>query len=210
MSPTPGKRSSSGLRVRGSITRPSVTPGVILKTARRLFAQRGFDAVTVREIAAACGLTLPSIYHFFENKEQLYRGCLAAVLEAAAQTLQAALSEHASAHQRVERFTLALCTLLAEDGELLGFVQHENLRHPGWITASPLGPPLLACVELIDSCDATPRGMHAAESILAHALGQAIVRQAFGPAPWQAGSPDEIARSTRWIVTAACPDPAPK
>jgi AcrR family transcriptional regulator len=50
----------------------------ILRNARRLFAQDGYDRVSMDRIAAACGLTKPVLYYYFEHK----RAVLLAVLEA--------------------------------------------------------------------------------------------------------------------------------
>ena len=49
----------------------------ILLVAERLFAERGFNDVAVRDIAAAAGVTHPLIYYYWASKEDL----LAAVLE---------------------------------------------------------------------------------------------------------------------------------
>jgi TetR/AcrR family transcriptional regulator, repressor of fatR-cypB operon len=43
----------------------------ILRTALRLFAQKGVEAVTVREIAAAAGYTNPALFKFFATKDAL-------------------------------------------------------------------------------------------------------------------------------------------
>ena len=50
----------------------------ILHHALRLFAARGYDAVSVQEIVEAAGVTKPTLYHYFENK----RGLLDALLNA--------------------------------------------------------------------------------------------------------------------------------
>ena len=43
----------------------------ILTEATRLFAQRGFAATSLQDIARATGLTRPALYHYFANKEAL-------------------------------------------------------------------------------------------------------------------------------------------
>jgi AcrR family transcriptional regulator len=53
------------------------TRDVILDTAERHFAERGFDGVSVREIAADAGLkNQASLYHHFRNKRDLYEAVL--------------------------------------------------------------------------------------------------------------------------------------
>ena len=49
----------------------------ILTVAERLFAERGYDHVSVRDVAAAAGVTHPLIYYHWGSKREL----LAAVLE---------------------------------------------------------------------------------------------------------------------------------
>lgn len=48
------------------------TEAKILDTAEQLFASRGFDAVSTKQLATAAGVTIGAIYHHFENKEALY------------------------------------------------------------------------------------------------------------------------------------------
>lgn len=48
----------------------------ILETAHELFAQRGYNAVTMDEVAAAVGVTKPLLYNYWGNKEHLYVACL--------------------------------------------------------------------------------------------------------------------------------------
>src|SRR5580704_18988421 len=47
------------------------TPDRILKTAERLFAERGFNGVSVRELAAAANVNIASIGYHFRSKEGL-------------------------------------------------------------------------------------------------------------------------------------------
>lgn len=58
------------------------TRDVILDAAERRFADRGFDGVSVREIAADAGLkNQASLYHHFRNKKSLYEAVLARGLD---------------------------------------------------------------------------------------------------------------------------------
>jgi len=48
--------------------------------ARALFAERGFEGVSVDEIAAAAGLTKGAVYYQFKDKTDLFRAACEAVL----------------------------------------------------------------------------------------------------------------------------------
>lgn len=60
----------------------------ILDAARRMFVQRGYDATTMRAIAAKIGYTPTAIYHHFEDKEALVAELSALDFRAFAQALR--------------------------------------------------------------------------------------------------------------------------
>jgi AcrR family transcriptional regulator len=63
-----------------------------LETARIMFAERGFAAVTMDEIAAEVGVTKPLLYAYFGNKEGLYLACMEPAAEALVDTVAAAVA----------------------------------------------------------------------------------------------------------------------
>lgn len=48
----------------------------ILECALRLFATRGYDAVGIQEIVDVAGVTKPTLYHYFGNKQGLLEALL--------------------------------------------------------------------------------------------------------------------------------------
>jgi len=60
----------------------------ILDAARRMFVQRGYEATTMRAIAAKIGYTPTAIYHHFEDKEALVAELSTLDFRAFAQALQ--------------------------------------------------------------------------------------------------------------------------
>ncbi|MGZ4104937.1 MAG: TetR/AcrR family transcriptional regulator, partial [Actinomycetota bacterium] len=48
----------------------------ILGVARRLLAERGYDALSMDEVAAAVGVTKPVLYRHFSGKRDLYDAVL--------------------------------------------------------------------------------------------------------------------------------------
>ncbi|KXF48853.1 hypothetical protein AXA44_01925 [Rhodococcus sp. SC4] len=59
---------SAGGSVRNSVMRDRITEG-----AARLFQARGINGVTMQEVAAEVGLSKASIYHYYENRDDLLR-----------------------------------------------------------------------------------------------------------------------------------------
>lgn len=45
----------------------------IFQVACRLFANRGFDGVSMRDIAAECGVSKATLYHYFPDKDSILR-----------------------------------------------------------------------------------------------------------------------------------------
>jgi AcrR family transcriptional regulator len=56
------------------------TRELILRQAERLFMQRGFAAVSVGDVAEAVGVTKPTLYYHFGDKEGLYAAMLVALM----------------------------------------------------------------------------------------------------------------------------------
>lgn len=48
----------------------------ILREATRLFGQYGFDKVTIKQLALACGITEPALYRHYTSKEAIYDAVL--------------------------------------------------------------------------------------------------------------------------------------
>src|SRR6266700_1694971 len=86
----------------------------ILKTAERLFAERGFNGVSVRELAAAANVNIASIGYHFRNKEgllaEVYRRHCEPMIEERLRGLKAAARLAGSA--RSSAIIAALCDCL--------------------------------------------------------------------------------------------------
>ncbi|MFC8849074.1 MULTISPECIES: TetR family transcriptional regulator [unclassified Micromonospora] len=57
------------------------TREAILDAARAAFAQRGFDAASIRSIAAAAGVDPALVHHYFGSKDQLFVAAMGAPLD---------------------------------------------------------------------------------------------------------------------------------
>ena len=50
----------------------ALTRAHVRATAQRLFSDRGFDAVTIADVAAAAGVAVQTVFNHFTTKEELY------------------------------------------------------------------------------------------------------------------------------------------
>lgn len=60
-------------------TRTAATASAILESARQLFTARGFDAVSIDDIAAGAGVAKGGLYHHFRSKQEIFEAVLDAV-----------------------------------------------------------------------------------------------------------------------------------
>lgn len=88
---------------------------LIFETASRLFAERGFDTVTVAEIARAAYVSEPTVFKYFPTKEDLFFGGMAFFEERLLQTVrERAVGE--SAFTAFRRQVVDGCRRLSADG----------------------------------------------------------------------------------------------
>jgi AcrR family transcriptional regulator len=99
----------------------------ILDAATRLFAERGFDGVSMRDIAAASGFRLGSLYHFFPEKGVLYEKAVTGAFERCNQHLMRALAEPGPAPQRLRRLTETIYTLFKSSEPDIRLIDREHL-----------------------------------------------------------------------------------
>jgi len=85
----------------------------LLDVGRSLFAEKGFEATSIEEIAARAGVSKPVVYEHFGGKEGLYAVVVDREMSDLLNRLTAALS---SGHPRklVEQSALALLTYIEE------------------------------------------------------------------------------------------------
>ena len=75
----------------------------ILMQAARLFAEHGWAATSLREIAAAAGCTKPALYYHWGNKEALFLACVREETDALTALLELHLDGDEPVAQRLVR-----------------------------------------------------------------------------------------------------------
>lgn len=90
----------------------------LIQVGRALFAAKGFEAVSVEEIAASAKVSKPIVYEHFGGKEGLYAVIVDREMRALTGTITATLSEpDVHPRQIVEKAALALLTYIEENAD---------------------------------------------------------------------------------------------
>jgi AcrR family transcriptional regulator len=74
----------------------------LLLVARGIFAERGFQATTMDDIAKEAGFTKPILYQYFESKTELYREIVNQTAEKLMHSLRTAVAEVDSPRAKIE------------------------------------------------------------------------------------------------------------
>lgn len=86
----------------------------LLELADRLFAERGFHAASMDELARRAGVSKPVIYDHFGSKEQLFATCVRRTGEALADQVAKAVSEESDPRARLRAGSIAYFRFLQD------------------------------------------------------------------------------------------------
>lgn len=89
----------------------------LVQVGRSLFAERGFDATSVEEIASKAGVSKPVVYEHFGGKEGLYAVIVDREVQALVSALQNALSSSERPREILENAALALLDYIETDSD---------------------------------------------------------------------------------------------
>ena len=117
------------------MTRPSdITRERILKAAERLFAERGYDATSIRAIGAKARVNQAAINYHFDGKDGLYRE----VLRTAFRALTEQQLEHADEMKAMSREAALAEFIRRQLRPLLGRDEYSrHMRILNWETVRP-------------------------------------------------------------------------
>jgi TetR/AcrR family transcriptional regulator, cholesterol catabolism regulator len=97
----------------------------MIRLAGELFAQKGFRATTVREIADAAGILSGSLYHHFDSKESIGDEILSGFLNDVLVDYRSAVSTAASPAEVIERIVRSSSHTLTRHHAALTMLQND-------------------------------------------------------------------------------------
>jgi AcrR family transcriptional regulator len=93
----------------------------IARVAARLFAARGYDATSVREIVEAAGVTKPTLYYHFGSKEGLAQALLTQPLAQLVETMRGVLDREGDPIVALEALVEAQFAFCREEPDRIRF-----------------------------------------------------------------------------------------
>jgi AcrR family transcriptional regulator len=107
----------------------------IISTARHLFAQKGYDACSMSEVAKIAGMSKGNIYWYFPSKEALFKAILVEGFTAIGEIMTTAAGSAGSATEKLAHFMdKFIATVRDSDGEdfvllLVSFLAKGGANH---------------------------------------------------------------------------------
>lgn len=100
----------------------------IMQIATDMFSRKGYDGVSVRDVARAARVTLPTIYHHFGNKRALYLEACVQVFSDWGRRHGPLLTREGAPQERLFDYFASLCQSLATDRKFSSLLQREILE----------------------------------------------------------------------------------
>lgn len=102
------------------------TKQLIINISQKLFMTYGYRAVSTRQIAEACDVTQPALYHHFENKKMIYIEVVRHIMERTKTDLYRIKRQHTSFKSRFYHISVYILTNQQENlSQMFHDIQHE-------------------------------------------------------------------------------------
>ena len=114
----------------------------IFCAAERLFAERGFDSVSISDVASEAGVCKANVFHHFSTKQALYEAVLTRSCEELGDEIGRRLSSEADAALQVPHFLVWYRDYLRAHPSTARLVFREVTGNPDLAEAGPVFPVL--------------------------------------------------------------------
>ncbi len=119
--------------LRGITAENGTTKARIERAALELFAERGVDAVTTREIATACEISEGALYRHFSGKESLAQTLFLAIHKKLSTEIRRAGAQQDNINDQAKAVVRAYCKIADDDWSLFAYhliTTHRFLPSP--------------------------------------------------------------------------------
>lgn len=172
---------------------PSSTRAAITAAAARGFTAAGYDATSLRQVAADAGVDPALVRRFFGSKEQLFTAVAAALIDPERALAAVAGGPVEAAGERLLRYFLSLLGEVSQPGPLLGLVRSAvTSEHAARLLRHFLAEGLLR--DIAFSLRSDPPGLGAALAA-SQLVGLAVARYAVQLPPLTTASTEDLVRT---------------
>lgn len=119
--------------------RRRVTKDDVVREATRLFAEKGYDGLTMGELATRVGLRKASLFYHFPTKDSIYERVVGVLVDAVARSVFGALASDGSFLERLDGLTDSLTASLGEHPHAARLLVGEAV-HGGALMREILAP----------------------------------------------------------------------
>lgn len=180
----------------------------ILKHAATLFAAKGYNGVSMRELSSSVGLTAAGIYHHFSDKKALYLEMMKYVFSDKHGSISAALNTEGTALERLEKLISSFTLLVSSNKELRALVVwgllEDDEERVKLVAEEVMLEPFDALIGLIEEispeADSYMLTMSIIWSVMAHFQTAAMCRFLPGWKP-QHDEPEYISQHLMGLIT---------
>ena len=151
----------------------------LVEVGRRIFAENGYDAATVEDIAAAAGVSKPVVYEHFGGKEGLYAVVCDRELAYLGAEITEALQGEGS-RRRIERAAMALLRYVEERTDGFRILVRESSPAGGSSYSTLLNDATSSVTYILEE-EFAARGFDPVTTIV---YAQALVGMVSGTAQW--------------------------
>ena len=106
------------------------TRETILQAAESLFAEHGYDGVSIRDIVSKAGVNLAAIHYHFGTKQKLYQEIIATYLKQVRQSVQELAQSPADPREKIRLFTQRYFMMIYHHPRLSSIMAKE-IAHGG-------------------------------------------------------------------------------
>ncbi|MGQ0573085.1 MAG: TetR/AcrR family transcriptional regulator [Pseudonocardia sp.] len=137
----------------------------LLLAARDVFAEQGYHAAAMDDIAERAGVSKPVLYQHFPGKLDLYQALLTTYADELVERVQGAIKGSEDNRERVDAAVAAYFDFVAGEGRAYRLVFESDLRGEPEAAAVVSGA-LTRCIELVADAVTTDAGLDAARARL--------------------------------------------
>ena len=154
---------------------------VLVAAAEKGFAEHGFKAARLEDIAQAAGISRPSLLYHFASKDELYQAVVDGIFEDLAVSLRESMSRSDSFEARLRDLTVGFTRFMAMRPAAASLLVRELVapEGPGQARLVEHGAPLLDEIEAWVVAE-RPSLLVSVRAVLLHVVSDTLLRNGVG------------------------------